>query len=131
MGPDIERETEEIISDTLKVEVFRYSIAENPLVGTYGVMSNQGGLVHSKCSKEDLHELSSILQIPVRTGTVNRGSTALGAGLIVNDWTAFCGIDTTGTEIAVIDQIFNLNQDDDTSIEALKKMRQSIIDELI
>merc|ERR1719263_920768 len=129
--PDLEKETEEIISDTLKVEVFQHSIAENLLVGTYGVISNQGGLVHSRCSKEDLHELSNILQIPIRTGTINRGSTVLGAGLVVNDWTAFCGVDTTGTEIAVIDQIFNLNQDDETSIEALKKMRQSIIDELV
>lgn len=40
--PDLDRETEEILADTLKVEVFRQSIANEPLVGTYSSISNQG-----------------------------------------------------------------------------------------
>lgn len=106
---DLDRETEDIIADTLGVEVFRQTIAGNALVGSYCAFSNQGGMVHPRTSLEDQEELSSLLQVPLVAGTVNRGSDVLGAGMVVNDWSAFCGMDTTSTELSVIESIFKLN----------------------
>ena len=108
--PDIERETEEIIADVLGVEVFRQTIADNVLVGSYMSLSNQGGVVHPKTSIQDQDELSSLLQVPLVAGSVNRGSPVVGAGMVVNDWMAVTGVDTTATELSVVESIFKLGE---------------------
>jgi len=126
--PDIDKDTEEIIHDVLGVEVFRQSVAKQTLVGSYCALSNAGALVHPKTSIAEQKELSDLLQVPVTAGTVNRGSAVVGAGVVVNDWSAFCGLDTTSTELGVIEKIFHLQDEDETEI--VDEIRSSLIDEL-
>mmetsp|Transcript_18416 Transcript_18416/g.25501 ORF Transcript_18416/g.25501 Transcript_18416/m.25501 type:complete len:244 (-) Transcript_18416:169-900(-) len=126
--PDLEKETEEIIVNVLGVEVFRQTIASNALVGTYCAVSNQGALVHPRTSLEDQEELASLWQVPVVAGTVNRGSELIGAGMVVNDWASFCGMDTTATEISVVESIFRLQDAQPSDI--ITDMRKSLIDAL-
>ncbi|KAE8298924.1 Eukaryotic translation initiation factor 6 [Larimichthys crocea] len=90
--PDLDRETEEILADTLKVEVFRQTVAE-------------------------------------QAGTVNRGSEVIAAGMVVNDWCAFCGLDTTSTELSVIESVFRLSDAAQPSAIATS-MRDSLIDSM-
>lgn len=106
--PDLDQETEEIVADVLQVEVFRNTIASQTLVGTYCCLTNQGALVHPRTSAADQDELSSLLQVPVVAGTVNQGSSVIGGGLLVNDFCAYVGQDTTATEISVIERIFHI-----------------------
>lgn len=127
--PDIDRETEEIVADVLGVEVFRQSIAGNVLVGSYCKFTNQGGLVAPQTTVEDLDELSSLLQVPLVAGTVNRGSDVIGAGMVANDWAAFCGLDTTSTELSVIESVFKLREARPQQI--VNEMRASLIDSMI
>lgn len=153
--PDLDKETEEILGDVLGVEVFRQTIANNVLVGSYSVLSNQGGLVHPKTTIQDQDELSSLLQVPLvvsfkilwnyttqikktlwndffcsfrifQAGTVNRGSEALSAGLVVNDWCAFCGMSTASTEISVIESVFKLNDARPNAVTS--QLRASLIE---
>ncbi|CAN6543571.1 unnamed protein product [Malus baccata var. baccata] len=126
---DLDRETEEMIADVLGVEVFRQTIAGNILVGSYCSFTNRGGLVHPHTSVEDLDELSTLLQVPLVAGTVNRGSEVIAAGMTVNDWTAFCGLDTTATELSVIESVFKLREAQPSAI--VDEMRKSLIDSYV
>lgn len=125
---DLDRETEEIVHDVLGVEVFRSSIAGEVLVGSFCTFTNQGGLVHPMTTIEDQDELSSLLQVPLVAGTVNRGSEVVGAGIVANDWAAFCGLDTTSTELQVVESIFKLRGA--SSSATVNKLRGTLIDNL-
>jgi translation initiation factor 6 len=133
--PDTDRETEDVIADVLGVEVFRQTVGGQPLVGSYSKFTNQGGMVHPRTTIEDIEELSSLLQVPLVAGTVNRGSDVLGGGMVVNDWAAFVGMDTTGTETSVIESIFRLgagragsSSDGNPQSNIVNNMRSSLID---
>lgn len=122
---DLSQETESAIQEVLGVEVFRTTIGNNTLVGSSCCMTNHGAIVQPDVSTEDLDELASLLQIPVISGTVNRGSDVIGAGVVANDWSAFCGLDTTATELATIEHIFKLDAPQTSNI--VSSMRNELL----
>lgn len=131
---DLSRETEEVIRDTLKVQTFRTSIAENALVGSYSVVTNLGCVVHPRTPVADMDEISALLQVPVVAGTINRGNAAIGSGVVANDWAVFCGLQTTATEITVIERILVGNRGkkgptDDVQ-QSFAGVREALVDEL-
>ena len=94
-------------------------------------------MVHPRTTVEDIEELSSLLQVPLVAGTVNRRSDVLGGGMVVNDSTAFLGMDTTSTEVSVVESIFNLSGGELAGLGGqiqksyiVTTMRSSLIDQL-
>lgn len=80
------------------------------------------------CGVAELDELSTLLQVPLCAGTVNRGIDVIGSGMVANDFMAFTGMETTATELSVIDAIFRLG-DQNKDVFASED-RDQLFDEL-
>ena len=76
-----------------------------------------------------MEELSKFIGVPLCTGTINRGSDVIGSGLVANHQVAFCGVDTTATELSVVDAVFSLIQNEDKYF-ANEIQRTSLFNEL-
>lgn len=103
VNPEISSQTTELISDVLGVEVFKLSLGKKNLIGSYCIFNNNGGLIHPDMNQEEQDEISSLLEIPLLTGTVNHGNKLIGAGMLTNDFVTFCGTRTTQSELFIIE----------------------------
>ena len=84
--------------------------------------------MHPLAMVSELDKLAFLLQIPIVAGTVNSGRDTLGAGLVINNWTGFCGMGTT-TEMNSIDGVCKLSGKKAMEIEEMSK--EALIDTLV
>ncbi|MEM3305716.1 MAG: translation initiation factor IF-6 [Saccharolobus sp.] len=98
--PEFNDIEEKIIKETLGIEeIKRAKIAQMATVGSVGVVTNKGGLVHVDTTEEELKELEKIFKVKIDIGTVNFGSIFIRSGLVANDKGVLVGSSTTGPEI--------------------------------
>lgn len=102
--PELSDRALEAISRTLKVDVYRGTIAGIKNVGMAGVVTNKGLLVHPKVTVSERETLEEIFGFPVNIGTTNFGTQMLGSGLLANSKNFVAGSDTTGPELGRIEE---------------------------
>ena len=105
--PDIDEQNISVMEDALGVPVYRHTIGNEELVGTFAVMNNQGMLVHPNTTEAQMRELSEMLNLRVIAGTVNSGAPAVGSGMVANDWVHITGTKSTSVEIKVAETVFD------------------------
>jgi translation initiation factor 6 (aeIF-6) len=84
------------------------TIANVVAVGSAGVVTDFGGLVHADASQDEVADLEKLFKIKIEIGTVNFGNAYVKTGLVVNRNGILVGSETTGPEILRIQQAFSL-----------------------
>ena len=90
------------ISEALGVEAVSCKIAGLPYVGSLGVATNKGVLLHPLIKEAERKLLETVLKVPTDVGSVNCGIPYVGTGLICNSHSAIAGSMTTGPEMFII-----------------------------
>mmetsp|Transcript_9877 Transcript_9877/g.22578 ORF Transcript_9877/g.22578 Transcript_9877/m.22578 type:complete len:224 (+) Transcript_9877:519-1190(+) len=105
-NPELSTSTYELISDVLGIEIFKLTLGNEKMIGTFSKFNKNGGIVYPLISTEDQNELVEITGVPFIAGTVNSGCMTVGKGIVCNDKFIFCGYKTNQTELHVIKNIF-------------------------
>lgn len=87
------------IEDVLGVETNFLKIAGIKTLGSCGVATNRGCLIHRDASDEEIEFVKKVLKVKADIGTLNFGSPFVGACCIANSKGALVGKSTTGPEI--------------------------------
>lgn len=94
----------EEISEALGVPVETGKIADLHIVGSAGIATNQGLLLHREATEDQLATIEDLLGVEGDIGTVNFGSPFVRTGIVATSDRVLVGNDTTGPETARIDE---------------------------
>jgi translation initiation factor 6 len=98
------REEAKRLEEILGVEVERGMIGDFHAVGSVGVVTNRGGLVHPEATDEELEWLRDLFKVDIYVGTANMGVPFVGSCMLANSHGVVVGHLTTGPEIVKIEE---------------------------
>jgi len=96
-----------ILKEVLEVEeIKKGTIAQVIVVGSAGVVTSKGGLVHIDATESEVKELGQLFGTKIEVGTVNFGNALVRSGMVANDNGVLVGTSTTGPEILRMQRAF-------------------------
>ncbi len=96
------------IEDALDVEIEYGTVAKMPVVGSSGVATNRGCLLHRDAEESEMKIIEGILKVKSDIGTANFGSPFVGSCIVANSNAALVGESTTGPEIMRLQEALEL-----------------------
>ena len=96
----------EIITQVLDVEVGQRKYSSIQDHRSCCSATNKGVLLHPSASQEDIKLVEKILKVPADIGTVNNGTSLVGACAVATTKGVIVSLNTTGPELARIEETF-------------------------
>ena len=98
------KKQKKIVEETLGVKAKIGTVAQLSIVGSCGVATNKGCLLHRDVMEEEMGIVEKTLGVNADIGTVNFGTPFVKSGLIANSNGFVVGKMTTGPEIVRVDE---------------------------
>jgi translation initiation factor 6 len=102
ISKNIKKVDKKRIEDCFGAEVEYGTISSMSTVGSCGVATNKGCLIHRDANENEIEKIQQLLKVETDIGTANFGSPFIGACCFANSVGAVVGESTTGPEITRI-----------------------------
>ncbi|MEM0201309.1 MAG: translation initiation factor IF-6 [Candidatus Micrarchaeaceae archaeon] len=108
INPDYKEKDVKKIKDVFDVEVIQMEIAGYKTIGSHNILTNKGFVVNNNVSEEEFESLKSISK-SISQSTANKGSLSIGISVITNSNGIIFGKNTSGFEMANIQDGLNID----------------------
>lgn len=112
VSPFLSEEAINIIENTLDVNVEATSMVGSDIIGSLIQVTNKGFLISSKAVKSEIKFAQEVFGVEGDIGTVGRGIALVGACSIANSNGAIVAKDSTGPEMARVEEALGFLDDD-------------------
>ena len=112
VSPFLSDEVIHIIEETLDVNVEATSMVGSDIIGSLIQVTNKGFLISSKAVKSEISFAQEVFGVEGDIGTVGRGIALVGACSIANSNGAIVAKDSTGPEMARVEEALGFLDDD-------------------
>lgn len=111
VSPLLSEKSIDIIEENLDIRVERSEIAGFNIIGSLLTVTNKGALVHRETSQSEIKFIENVFKVEADIGTVGQGINLVGACSIANSYGAIVPENTTGPEMARIEEALGFLED--------------------